>query len=256
MRGTSSQPHSVPLQQLAGGGLVALGLFGALVRRRGSRRASRALRGSTEASAPPPSRSSLRPLAYLLHALVDYNWDFLAVTAPDDGRARRPGGRGTGSGSPASAAGSRGRRRLCSPSCCSCRSLCHGSRTRASGESTRALSDGDYDARERPRRPGEVLQSALGRPVLRDRPHQGDARTSGAAAEEAYVDAVELQPENPETWYALGLFELQALAETLRRVRVPERGVHARSRPGSSGSKAARSTSPARRSTAARASVR
>ena len=25
------------------------------------------------------------------------------------------------------------------------------------------------------------------------------------------MDAVELQPENPETWYALGIFELQAL---------------------------------------------
>ena len=30
-----------------------------------------------------------------------------------------------------------------------------------------------------------------------------------ADAEERYVQAVELQPENPETWYALGLYEFQ-----------------------------------------------
>ena len=33
------------------------------------------------------------PTAYLAHALVDYNWDFLAVTAPTDGRAGGSRGR-------------------------------------------------------------------------------------------------------------------------------------------------------------------
>jgi tetratricopeptide (TPR) repeat protein len=30
------------------------------------------------------------------------------------------------------------------------------------------------------------------------------------AAERLYVDAVDLQPRNPETWYELGLFEFES----------------------------------------------
>ena len=75
------QPHSVPLQQLADGGLVALGLFIALVLAAGATcvAALRRLDGGERAAAVALVAA---PAAYLLHALVDYSWDFLAVTAP------------------------------------------------------------------------------------------------------------------------------------------------------------------------------
>ena len=47
--------------------------------------------------------------------------------------------------------------------------------------------------------------------LARIRETQGFRRS----AEETYVDAVELQPENPETWYALGLFEFQVAPRRL-----------------------------------------
>ena len=76
------QPHSVPLQQLADGGVSALALF-VLARPRGGSRRLR-LRAASPARAGAPAAVALvaAPAAYLAHALVDYNWDFLAVTAP------------------------------------------------------------------------------------------------------------------------------------------------------------------------------
>ena len=75
------QPHSVPLQQLADGGVVALGLFVLLILA-GAGVCVCALRRL----AGPERRAALAlvaaPVAYFAHALVDYNWDFLAVTAP------------------------------------------------------------------------------------------------------------------------------------------------------------------------------
>jgi O-antigen ligase len=75
------QPHSVPLQLLAGGGIVALGLLltfvaGAVV---GVRRTlARLTRGEREAAAAVV----VLPFVYALHALVDYDFDLLAVTVP------------------------------------------------------------------------------------------------------------------------------------------------------------------------------
>ncbi|MDQ3671007.1 MAG: hypothetical protein M3364_01005, partial [Actinomycetota bacterium] len=72
----------------------------------------------------------------------------------------------------------------------------------------RALDDGDLErARDRADW-ARFLNPFSIEPIFalaRIRERQGFRRS----AEETYVDAVELQPENPETWYALGLFELQ-----------------------------------------------
>ena len=78
---TVLQPHSVPLQQLADGGVVAFGLF-LLVLLAGAAVcvcAVRRLPGNERTAAVALVAA---PTAYLAHALVDYNWDFLAVTAP------------------------------------------------------------------------------------------------------------------------------------------------------------------------------
>ena len=75
------QPHSVPLQHLADGGVAGLGLFVALVLAAAVACicALRRLSGTERAAA---AALVAAPAAYVVHALVDYNWDFLAVTAP------------------------------------------------------------------------------------------------------------------------------------------------------------------------------
>ena len=74
------QPHSVPLQQLSDGGVVALAL---LLRRGAGSACARALCGkSAGRGALGGGRARGGARRYLLHALVDYSWDFLAVTAP------------------------------------------------------------------------------------------------------------------------------------------------------------------------------
>ena len=98
---TVLQPHNVPLQQLADGGVVAFGLFVVLVLG-GIAVCVCALRRLAGPERTAAVALVAAPAAYLAHALVDYNWDFLAVTAPTmvalgvlagAGRETRIGGR-------------------------------------------------------------------------------------------------------------------------------------------------------------------
>ena len=79
--GNVLQPHSVPLQQLADGGVVALGLF-VLVILAGIAVCVCAIRRLSGAERAAAVALVAAPAAYLVHALVDFNWDFIAVTAP------------------------------------------------------------------------------------------------------------------------------------------------------------------------------
>lgn len=76
-----TQPHSVPLQLLADLGLVGLvlGLGAAAAASVGIVRSLRRLGGEARWEA---TALTALPLAWGLHALVDYDLDFLAVTAP------------------------------------------------------------------------------------------------------------------------------------------------------------------------------
>ena len=76
-----TQPHSVPLQFLAGTGLVGLALFAALVAAAAAAAvgARRRLEGGERDAA---AALSVALALWLAHALVDYNWDFVAVTGP------------------------------------------------------------------------------------------------------------------------------------------------------------------------------
>ena len=76
-----SQPHSVPLQFLAGTGLAGLGLFLALAAA-AAFAAVGALRrlDGTERNAGAALAVALA--LWFIHALVDYDWDFVAVTGP------------------------------------------------------------------------------------------------------------------------------------------------------------------------------
>ena len=83
-----TQPHSVPLQFLAGTGLVGLALFLGVVAAAAAAAAGavRRLRG-TERDAAAALAVALA--LWLVHALVDYPWDFVAVTGPRLLRRRR-----------------------------------------------------------------------------------------------------------------------------------------------------------------------
>ena len=202
------EPHSVPLQHLADGGVAALGLFLALIAAAAAACvcALRRLEGGERAAA---TALVAAPAAYLLHALVDYDWDFLAVMAP----AMVALGVLAGAGRPP---GERRRRSLVGIGAVVVALAVLVSFTaprladRSVRASTRALDDGDFGrARDR------ALWGRFLNPLSVD-PVFGLARISEqrgfrTAAEHRYIEAVELQPENPEAWYALGLYEFQVL---------------------------------------------
>jgi hypothetical protein len=198
------QPHSVPLQQLADGGVVALGLF-VLVTLAGVALCVCALRRLAGAERAAAVALVAAPAAYVVHALVDFNWDFLAVTAPTmvalgvlagAGRDTRVSRR-----HPFLAVGvvlvavavlvSFSFPRLAD---------------RAERSSTRALAAGEFD-----RALDQAEWAQFFNPVSADplfaRARVAERRGIAWRAERAYIEAVELQPDNPETWYTLGSFQ-------------------------------------------------
>jgi O-antigen ligase len=200
------QPHSVPLQHLADGGVVGLSLFVLLVLGGAATCvcALRRLQGSERAAA---AALLATPTAYVLHALVDYNWDFLAVTAPTmlalgalsaAGRPEAPPRRRPLLGIGVVALAAVVVVSFAFPALAD----------RAQRSSTRELAAGNNEqARDQalwarffnPLAPEPLL--ALARVAER----QGRV----LRAEREYIRAIELQPENPETWYTAGIFEFQ-----------------------------------------------
>jgi len=75
------QPHSVPLQLLADGGLVALGLL-LLVGGGAITGFARTIRRTEDPERGAVVALAALPLAFAIHALVDYDLDFLAVSGP------------------------------------------------------------------------------------------------------------------------------------------------------------------------------
>jgi len=202
------EAHSVPLQHLADGGVLALALFLALIGGAGAACvcALRRLEGPERAAAVA---LVVVPAAYLGHALVDYNWNFLAVTAPTmvalgvlAGLGRVPG--------------ARWRRPLVAIGALLVAVVVLVSFSlprladRMERSSTRALASDDLElALDR------ALWARFFNPLSVD-PLYALARVEESRgrlgnAERRYIRAVELQPDNPEAWYTLGLFEFEAL---------------------------------------------
>ena len=200
------QPHSVPLQHLADGGVVGLGLF-VLVVLAGAAVCACALRRLSGMERAAAAALVAAPAAYAVHALVDYNWDFLAVTAPTMVALGALAGAGRESRA--------GRRRpllavgfvvvavallvsFTSPRLAD----------RAERSSTRELTAGDVSsARDR------ALWARVFNPLAVE-PFLALARVAERQgrvlrAEREYIRAIELQPENPETWYTAGIFEFE-----------------------------------------------
>ena len=204
--GNVLQPHSVPLQQLSDGGIGALVLFVALVL--GALGvcvcAIRRLSGPERAAA---AALVVAPAVYLGHALVDYSWDFLAVTAPTMVALGVLAAAGRPAGAP--------RRRLflaLAAILLAVTVLVSFSFPRLADRyersSTRALVADDFErARDR------ALWARFFNPVSVDPifalARIAERRRFPVTAGREYIRAVELQPENPETWFALGLYEFQ-----------------------------------------------
>ncbi len=200
------QPHSVPIQQLADGGVVALGLFVLLVLAGAGVcvAAVRRLEGAERAAAVALVAV---PAAFIVHAVVDYTWDFLAVVAPTMVAL------GVLAGAGRTTVPFRRRPFLAIATVLvALFALASFASPRAAEssvrESTRALDDRDFDAARDSADRARLLNPLSVEPIWAlARVDERQGRYDDA--EERYVQAVELQPENPETWYALGIYEFQ-----------------------------------------------
>lgn len=202
------EPHSVPLQQLADGGALAFGLLLALVASAAVACvcALRRLTGPERAAA---AALVAAPAAYLGHSLVDYDWNFLAVTAPAM----------TALGVLAVAGrmpGDRRKRPLLGVGAVLVAAVVLVSFSfphladRMERNSTRALAGGDLE-RARDRALWARFFNPLSVDPLFALARVDELRGWPNTAELRYIRAVELQPDDPEAWYALGLYEFQVL---------------------------------------------
>jgi tetratricopeptide (TPR) repeat protein len=138
---------------------------------------------------------------------VDYTWDFIAVTGPTMVALGVLAGAGR-------AEGVRRSRPLLALSVVVLAAVVLVSFTvprladRAERRSTRALAARDYE-----RALDEADRARFFNPVSVDplfaRARVAESRGVSWKAERAYIQAVELQPDNPETWYTLGIFEFE-----------------------------------------------
>lgn len=201
----ATEPHNLALQFLAETGLVGFLLFGgaAAAATFGVVTAVRRLKGAEAAAG---AALAVVGLAYLLHALIDYDWDFVALTGPVLlvlGVTL--------------AAGRESYRRVRAPLWGAGAALVAAAAIVSLAAPWLAARDVDdaYAAIEQGQ-PEEALDEARRARTLN--PLSIEPLLAVAAAEEAggdqraawerYVDAVELQPHNWRSWYELGRFEL------------------------------------------------
>jgi hypothetical protein len=202
----TSEPHSLPLQKLADGGVVGLALLLAAIgfASVGVRAGVRRLDGEERAAA---AALAVLPAVFLVHSLADYDWDFLAVTAPTlaalgvlvgAGLPQRPAPTGARVATALVAAAvivSLGAPWLAA---------------RRVHEVLPALERRDLVAARDAAEAARSLDPLSLAPVFA-RARVEEARGDRSAALHAYADAVRLQRENPDPWYELGLFELTVL---------------------------------------------
>jgi O-Antigen ligase len=198
-----SEPHSVPMQLLADGGVPALALgvvfVAALVL--GLRAAVRRLDGGERAAAVA---LLALPLAFGLHTLVDYDLDFLAVTAP----AALVAAALLGAGRPRAVARSRA---LVAASAVVAAGVviwvlaAPELSSRAVDRAYRQIDSGDLGAAASSARRAQTL-NPLALDPLYARATVASAAGNNPAAERFFEQATRLQPENPDPWYQLGVF--------------------------------------------------
>ncbi len=211
------EPHSVPLQVLAGTGVPGGALLAllAVATAVAIRRALRTLRDEERAAA---LALLALPLAYAVHALVDYDVDFLAVTGP----ALFATGVLLGAGRPpvrvragplpalhalavvsvaATAVGSLVLPRLAADLADEANAAAEAGRVSLAVQRAR-------DARSLDPLSPEPLYALAAAYETAAAQRTGSARDEALlSAREAYAAATRLQPGNAATWYRLGLFE-------------------------------------------------
>ena len=200
-----TEPHNVPLQFLTELGLVGFALMGGAAAAAGLvvLGALRRLEGEERAAG---AALATAPAAYLLHSLVDFDWDFVAVTAP----VLLVVGVLAGAGRPSAAGRPRRRWALAAAGVGLVLLLSLATTWLAERKVNDAYASLETD-------PGRAAASA--RQARRLNPLSIEPLFALAGAEHlrgdpeaalrSYVDAVELQPLNPETWYQLGAYEAQ-----------------------------------------------
>lgn len=197
-----SAPHSVPLQLLSDTGLP--GFLLGMVFIAGVALGLRASLGRLD----PDERAAAvglvaLPFAFGLHALVDLNLDFLAVAAP----TMLASAALLGAGRPAAVKAGRivalgvGVAALAALWVLVAPTLS----SRSVEAAYRESSNGSFDAAGSAARRAQRLNPLAPEPLYA-RAAVATGAGDAAAAEAFYVQATRLQPENPATWYELGLF--------------------------------------------------
>ena len=198
-----TQPHSVPLQLLADLGAVGLALGIAAVIG-GTAGVCRGLRLSSRDEAAAAAALACLAFAYVIHAVVDYDLDFVAVTGPALvalgallalGRPRATIRAGRPALAAVAAVGAAAVLAVGLPR------LAQDQVDRAFAAIDAGRLDDAIQAADRAR-----LLDPLSLGPLQARAQAADVAGDPAAAVAWYEKATRLQPENPDTWYDLGLF--------------------------------------------------
>ncbi len=198
-----TQPHSVPLQFLAGTGAVGLALLLALFAAVAAAAvtAVRRLGGSDRDAA---AALAVALALWLVHALVDYDWDFLAVTGPACFAAGALAASVSNGGRARSSFGAAAAAALALAACLTIATPWLA--RQAELDVNPALERGDVEAARDAAELARSLDPLSLDPLFARARVEEDAGDEQAALD-AYRRAADLQPENPVSWYELGLYE-------------------------------------------------